>query len=46
MRLINYDVKLSGFANEYVNFVHNSAVMQEWIEDSKNEMQIIEEDEV
>jgi len=46
MRIINYDVKLSGFAAEYVNYVHNCATMQEWIEDSKSETQIIEEDEV
>ena len=46
MRLINYDVKLSGFAAEYVDFVHHSATMQEWIEGSKSETKIIEEDEV
>ena len=46
MRMINYDVKLSGFAAAYVNFVHNSATMQKWIEDSKSETQIIETDEV
>lgn len=46
MRLINYDIKLSGFAAKYVDYVHNSATMQEWIEDSKSETKIIEEDEV
>ena len=46
MRLINYDVKLSGFAAEYVDFVHHSDTMQEWIEGSKSETQIIESDEV
>jgi len=46
MRMINYDVKLTGFAAEYVGFVHNSATMQKWIEESKSETQIIEEDEV
>ena len=46
MRMINYDVKLSGFAAEYVDFVHNSDTMQEWIEGSKSETQIIESDEV
>ena len=46
MRLINYDVKLTGFAAKYVNFVHNSSTMQLWIEGSKSETQIVEEDEV
>ena len=46
MRLINYDVKLSGFAADYVDYVHNSATMQEWIADSRSETQIIESDEV
>ena len=46
MLMINYDVKLSGFAAEYVNYVHNSTTMQEWIEGSKSETQIIESDEV
>ena len=46
MRVINYDVKLSGFAAEYVDYVHNCDTMQQWIEDSKSETQIIEEDEV
>ncbi len=46
MRIINYDVKVSGFAADYVDYVHNSATIQEWIEGSKSETQIIEEDEV
>ena len=46
MRLINYDVKLTGFAAEYVDFVYNSATMQEWIEDSKSETKIVEADEI
>jgi len=46
MRMINYDVKLTGFAAEYVDFVHNSTTMHKWIEGSKSETQIIEEDEV
>ena len=46
MRMINYDVKPTGFAAEYVDFVHNSATMQEWIEGSKSETKIIESDEI
>ena len=46
MRMINFDVKLSGFAAEYVDYVHNSATMQEWIADSRSETKIIESDEV
>lgn len=46
MRMMNYDVKLTGFAADYVDYVHNSATMQEWIEDSKSETKIIESDEV
>jgi len=46
MRLINYDVNLSGFAAKYVDFVHNCPTMQTWIEDSKSETRIIVEDEV
>jgi len=46
MRMINYDVKLKGFATQYVDYVHNSATMQEWIEGSKSETKIIESDEV
>lgn len=46
MRLLGYDVKLTGFASDYVDFVYNNKYMQEWIDDSKKETQIIEEDEV
>ena len=46
MRLLGYDVKLTGFAAEYVDFVYNNEYMQKWIDESKNETQIIEEDEV
>lgn len=46
MRLINYDVKLSGFSADYVGFVHNCTTMQEWIEGSKSETQVIEQDEI
>jgi glutathione S-transferase len=46
MRLINYDIKLTGFAAEYVDFVHNSATMQEWIEGSKSETKIVGADEL
>ena len=46
MRFIGYDVKLAGFAAEYVDFVYNNKYMQEWIEASKKETQIILEDEV
>lgn len=46
MRLINYDVKLTGFEAEYIEYVHNCATMQEWIEGSKSETKIIESDEV
>ena len=46
MRLLGYDVKLTGFAAEYVDFVYNNEYMQEWINESKKETQIIEEDEV
>ena len=44
--MINYDVKLTGFAADYVDFVHNSATMQKWVKESRSETQIIEEDEV
>ena len=46
MRFLGYDVKLSGFAAEYVDFVYKNEYMQEWIEDSKSETQIILQDEV
>jgi glutathione S-transferase len=46
MRLITYDVKLSGFAADYVNFVLKNSHMQSWLAAGKLETQIIEEDEV
>ncbi len=46
MRFIGYDVKLSGYAGEYLDFVYENQHMQTWIEASKQETQIIEEDEV
>jgi len=46
MRLIGYDVKLSGFAAEYADFVLNNQHMQDWIADGKQETQIITSDEV
>jgi len=46
MRIIGYDVKPSGFAADYVEYVHNSDTMQEWIEGSKSETQIVEADEI
>ena len=46
MRLINYDVKLTGFAAKYVDYVYNCATMQEWIEGSKSETKIVEDDEL
>ncbi len=46
MRIIGYDVKASGFAADYVDYVHNSDTMQEWIEGSKSETQIVEADEI
>jgi len=46
MRLLGYDVELKGFAAEYIEFVYNNKYMQEWINDSTKETQIIEEDEV
>ncbi len=46
MRIIGYDVKPSGFAADYVKYVHNSDTMQEWIEGSKSETQIVEADEI
>ena len=46
MRFIGYDVKLTGFSAEYVDFVYNNKCMQEWINDSQKENQIILEDEI
>jgi len=46
MRIVSYDVPLSGFAAEYVDFILKSKTMQTWIDGSKTETKIIEEDEV
>lgn len=46
MRLRGYDVKLSGFAAEYIDFVSSNEYMQEWVEDAKKEVQVIQEDEI
>ncbi len=46
MRLIGYDVKLSGFAAEYANIVLNNQHMQDWMAAGKKETQILASDEV
>ena len=46
MRFLGYDVKLSGFAGEYMDFVSSNQYMQEWVKAGKLETQVIEEDEV
>ena len=46
MRMINFDIELVGFDAEYVDYVHNCATMQKWIEGSKSETKIIESDEI
>lgn len=46
MRLHGYDVKLTGFASEYLDFIYNNKHMQKWISDSKKETQIIAEVEI
>jgi len=46
MRLIGYDVTLSGFSGEYLDFVLNNKYMQEWVKGSQTEKQIIQGDEV
>lgn len=46
IRLKGYDVKLTGYAAEYVEMVYNSEHMQDWINTGKKETQIILEDEV
>ncbi len=46
MRLIGYDVKLSGFAAEYADFVLNNQHIQDWMAAGKKETQIIASDEV
>lgn len=46
LRLIGYDVPLTGFAAEYTNLVLNNEHIQGWIEAGKKETEVIEEDEV
>ena len=46
MRLIGYDVKLSGFAKDYTQMVLENPSMQEWVKAGKLETHVIEEDEV
>lgn len=46
MRLLGYDVKLSGFAAEYTAMVFQNMAMQDWIEAGKKEVQIIQLDEI
>lgn len=46
MRLIGYDVELSGFAKDYTQMVLENPSMQEWIEAGKLETHIIDLDEV
>ncbi len=46
MRLIGYDVKLTGFAAEYADHVLNNQYMQAWIAAGKQETQIIKFDEI
>ena len=46
MRMLGYDVKLTGFAKDYAQMVLESAAMQEWIAAGKQESHIIEEVEV
>ena len=46
MRLISYDMKLSGFAAEYADTVLNNQHMQVWMVAGKQETQIIALDEV
>ncbi len=45
LRLSGYDVKLSGFANEYVQMVLQNEYLQDWISAGKQETQIISFDE-
>jgi glutathione S-transferase len=46
MRFIGYDVKLSDFAADYVDFVSINQHMQDWIVAAKKETQVIVQDEV
>lgn len=46
MCFVGYDIKLSGFAGEYMEMVLHNKHMQQWIEAGKKETQIIAIDEV
>lgn len=46
LRLSGYDVKLSGFAKEYVEMVLQNKHIRDWIEAGRGEKQTIELDEV
>ena len=46
LRFIGYDVKLTGFAAEYVKMVSNNKYIQEWVEAGTKETHIIESDEL
>jgi glutathione S-transferase len=46
LRLHGYDVPLAGMVKQYVQHVLENAQLQEWIEAGKQEMEIIEFDEV
>lgn len=46
LRLIGYDVKLTGFAADYTQLVMNNEHIQNWIEAGKNETEIIDMDEI
>jgi len=46
MRMIGYDVKLSGFARDYTQMVLENDAMQEWVNAGKLETHVIDEDEV
>ena len=46
LRLSGHDVKLSGFAHNYVEMVLQNKYMKDWVEAGKLETQIIEEYEV
>ncbi len=46
MRMIGYDVQLSGFASDYAQMVLENTAMQEWVSAGKLETHVIEEDEV
>ena len=46
MRFVGYNVKLTGFAADYVNYVTQNMHMQDWIEAGKRETQIIQINEI